>query len=390
VFTRNGRKVDEVSSKEEGEESYPGATIREKPKTKVPVLKLTPELKEQALKGMPLFADSGKLGAPVAGAESNHKKKEIPREVPEVDDEDEVRQRAAGGRVDAKAIDHNPSEAQKAAGNYAKDHVNIHGLSISIENAKGSKRSGIGSDGKPWNSVLPAHYGYLKRSEGADGDHVDLYLGPHLKSSKVYIIDQLNAETKGFDEHKAFIGFGSQQQVIGVYHKAFSDGKAVHRLGAIHEMSIEGFKDWLETGDTKAPISDGGIAPTKTPDKIDRSAFLYMEPKPPLNKFAQCGTCFMFTGNRCMILGPKIEITPAMSCALYVHGTPRLDQAGKEKALVTPNEAGLLNAKVRCENCQYGGEDCSLFKMLNQRLPETFNLETKINAKGCCNAFSQR
>ncbi len=162
--------------------------------------------------------------------------------------------RASGGRVDASAINSNPTEAQKEAGNYAKDHVNIHGLDITIENAKGHKRSGVDKGGKPWSVALPAHYGYIKKTEGADGDHVDVYLGPHLKSSRVFVVDQKDAETGKFDEHKAFIGFASAKQARNCYLKAFSDGKGRDRLGAMHEADIDGFKTWLADGDTTKPV----------------------------------------------------------------------------------------------------------------------------------------
>jgi hypothetical protein len=162
---------------------------------------------------------------------------------------------AAGGRVLASVIDKNPTEAQKEAGNYSKDHISIHGLDIAIENAKGHERSGVGGDGKRWSVKMPAHYGYIKGTVGKDKDHVDVYLGPHKKSPHVWVIDQQNAETKSFDEHKVAIGFASKKQVIETYRKAFSDGKADQRLGHIHEMSIGSFKDWLQNGDTTMPIA---------------------------------------------------------------------------------------------------------------------------------------
>jgi len=164
-------------------------------------------------------------------------------------------QRARGGRVNPANIDHAPTEAQKKAGNYSKDHLSVHGLDIAIENAKGKMRRGVDKDGKPWAVRLPAHYGYIKRSEGADGDHVDCYLGPHLKSPNVFVVDQLNADTGKFDEHKCFLGFGSKAQVRRAYHAAFSDGKSHERLGNISEMPIDKFKGWLARGDTTKPLA---------------------------------------------------------------------------------------------------------------------------------------
>ena len=63
-----------------------------------------------------------------------------------------------------------PTEGQKEAGNYAKGHVRIGGLDVSIENPAGSERSGVGRDGKPWSTTMEAHYGYIRGSEGRDGE----------------------------------------------------------------------------------------------------------------------------------------------------------------------------------------------------------------------------
>lgn len=153
-----------------------------------------------------------------------------------------------------------PTPAQAEAGNYRKGRVKAHGLPIVIETARGSMRRGIGHDGKPWAVRSPAHYGYISRTEGADGDHVDVYIGPHLKSKKVYVLDQLHADSGRFDEHKVFLGFASPRQVLAMYRKAFSDGKADARFGELMEMSPEQFRGWLAKDDTTKPIhrADGG------------------------------------------------------------------------------------------------------------------------------------
>ena len=130
----------------------------------------------------------------------------------------------------------------------------MHGLDISIENPKGSTRSGTGSDGKKWSVTLPDHYGYLRRTEGADGDHVDVYIGPHPGSRDVFVVDQVDAKTKKFDEHKCMLGYDNEAEALSAYHKAFSDGKAKDRIGAVTKMGIEEFKHWLKAGDTSKPI----------------------------------------------------------------------------------------------------------------------------------------
>jgi len=50
-------------------------------------------------------------------------------------------------------VNTNPTEAQKEAGNYKKGHIKIDGYDITIENPKGSVRSGVSGDGKKWETV---------------------------------------------------------------------------------------------------------------------------------------------------------------------------------------------------------------------------------------------
>lgn len=149
-----------------------------------------------------------------------------------------------GGRVE-------PTEAQKKAGNYQKEHISFQGLPISIENPKGSIRSGKDKNGKDWSVKMSCPYGYFKRSEGKDGDNVDCFIGPNAKSLRVYIIDQKN-DAGAFDEHKVMLGFKDREAAISAYRASYSDKK--NRIMHVSKMLMPEFKDWLKLGNTKKPI----------------------------------------------------------------------------------------------------------------------------------------
>ena len=153
-------------------------------------------------------------------------------------------------------VNTNPTDAQKKNGNYAMGHVVWNGLDITIENPQGSERSGTDANGKAWSVTMPASYGYLKRTEGADGDHIDVYLGKHLQSDKVFIIDQKHLGRGEFDEHKVMLGFPTLREAERIYKRGFSDGKGVERLGAITPMSLGEFKEWIKTEDTTKPVAE--------------------------------------------------------------------------------------------------------------------------------------
>lgn len=144
-------------------------------------------------------------------------------------------------------VDTNPTEAQKEAGNYKKGHVKIDGFDITIENPKGSVRSGVDADGKPWSVTMNNTYGYIRGTEGVDGDHIDVFLGD--SGNKVYVVDQLNTETGAFDEHKVMYGFNSTEEATEAYLSNYSPGW--QGLGAISEVSKETFKKWINSSHRK-------------------------------------------------------------------------------------------------------------------------------------------
>lgn len=148
-----------------------------------------------------------------------------------------------------------PTEAQKESGNYAKGHISWNGLNISIENPAGSERSGKDSDGEIWSVTMPNDYGYIKRTEGADGDHIDVYLGPNVGSPNVFIVDQIDPATGKFDEHKNMLGFDSVPEAIAAYQGGFSDDSGASRMGAITQVSLDDFKAWLKDGKTDKAVT---------------------------------------------------------------------------------------------------------------------------------------
>ena len=144
-----------------------------------------------------------------------------------------------------------PTDAQKHAGNYKLGHAKINNLDISIENPVGSVRSGTDKDGESWSITMKHSYGYIKGTIGKDKDHLDIFLGPEAENSDlpVFVVDQVNPGTTNLDEHKIMMGFRTKLHARKGYLANYAKGwKGV---GDITEMSIDEFKQWLETGDTK-------------------------------------------------------------------------------------------------------------------------------------------
>ena len=151
-----------------------------------------------------------------------------------------------------------PTEAQKEAGNYKKGHLTLQGMDIALENPKGSTRSGTDQDGKAWQSTMAHDYGYIKRTLGADGDHVDVFIGDRPDSETVYVVDQVDPKTGKFDEHKVMMGFADEPAARDGYLANYEKGWK--GLSAIKAMPVEEFKRWVKEGDTTKPIADAAPA----------------------------------------------------------------------------------------------------------------------------------
>ena len=166
--------------------------------------------------------------------------------------------------IEALKTEPAPTEKQKEAGNYKKGHIKVAGFDVTIENAKGSKRSGTSKDGEKWEVKMPAHYGYIRKTEGADGEQVDIYVGGNLKSNMVFVVDQQDADTKEFDEHKVMLGYGDQASAQKAYEAGFSDNRGAERIQEITAIPIRNFKEWLNKEDTTKPVAEAALGEAVT------------------------------------------------------------------------------------------------------------------------------
>ena len=153
-------------------------------------------------------------------------------------------------------VNTNPTDAQKKAGNYKKGHiVNLDGYNITLENPKGSVRSGTDADGNKWSVTMNNDYGYLLRTEGVDGDHIDVFLSDNPTEGNVFVVDQVDPKTGAFDEHKVMYGFPDADTARAAYLSNYSEGWA--GLGNITEVTKDEFKKWIDSSHRKTtPFSE--------------------------------------------------------------------------------------------------------------------------------------
>lgn len=244
---------------------------------------------------------------------------------------------ATEDEVDAAAAqaDRNATPAQIASGNYGKGHVIIQGLDISIESEAGSMRRGTSPDGVPWEVEMPAHYGYVKRSLGADGEHVDVFLGPYPLSERAWIIDQINANTGAWDEHKVMLGYSNLTEAVNDYTKSFSDDRGFERIQDVTEVSIEQLKEWLTNGDSSEPLGTGWMT-GKTVENFDPRSEARGKPA-YLQRSAEVGKVAAVPFPRSTLLAPRSSGHGALTKVSAVPFSRWPEPLSKKFHPLTPN-----------------------------------------------------
>jgi len=158
---------------------------------------------------------------------------------------DAAANRAATSPLNDKTV----TEKQLKAGTYEKGHLRFAGMEVAIENPRGSVRSGTDKEGREWSVEVKNHYGYFNRTKGKNGDQIDVIIGPDVGSKFAYIVDQVDPETGKFDEHKTLVGFRNETAAREGYLSNYEEDW--QGLGAITEVPLAEFKDWIGDGTRK-------------------------------------------------------------------------------------------------------------------------------------------
>lgn len=129
--------------------------------------------------------------------------------------------------------------------------INLFGLPITIERKRGTYRTGKDVNGIPWATKLDSDYGYIRRTYGADGEHIDCYVGQNPHSELVFVVNQ-KFPTGRFDEHKVMLGYDSKDAAIQSY--LANNPKAKNLFDSVEILTLPQLKQWLLTGSKQRKI----------------------------------------------------------------------------------------------------------------------------------------
>lgn len=176
----------------------------------------------------------------------------------------------------------NPSDAQKESGNYKKGHIKFGGYDYTIENPKGSTRSGKDANGKEWKVTMHDTYGYIRGKFGKDGDHLDMFINDKADldnwDGDVFVVDQVNPDGS-FDEHKVMYGYDSMDDAEKAYLANYSKGW--QGLGNITGASKAEFDKWLDTSNRKLkPFADYAKVKFSQAQSVSEPRYSFKDIKP--------------------------------------------------------------------------------------------------------------
>lgn len=122
--------------------------------------------------------------------------------------------------------------------------MNFQGLPIKIENRVGSVRRWVDENGNKGKTKMHTRYGYISKTEGTDGDAVDVYVSDiNPQSDKVFVIHQKFPDTGEYDEDKCMLGFNSKEEAVNEFYLHY-DSKDF--FDSVEEFTMDEFKQALK------------------------------------------------------------------------------------------------------------------------------------------------
>jgi SPP1 gp7 family putative phage head morphogenesis protein len=121
------------------------------------------------------------------------------------------------------------------------ERVKVAGFDVVIENPAGSTRTWIEPDGTTGSTLMRYPYGFIARAMGADGEPVDVYVGPDPDPAFVFVVHQ-RAKADGFgtyDEDKVMLGWSSADAAREAYLAQYNDPRF---FGGMSVFTIDDFR----------------------------------------------------------------------------------------------------------------------------------------------------
>lgn len=145
-----------------------------------------------------------------------------------------------------------PTEKQKESGNYKKGKIIIKGMPVTIENIPGSIRFGFDFSGRKWVSRMKCYYGYFDRTEGNDGDQIDVFISENnLVGNRAFVVNQMKDGI--FDEVKVVLGAKDINDARSIYLQNYEKGWEKN-IQSIVSTNTKKLREYIQSGIKTEPF----------------------------------------------------------------------------------------------------------------------------------------
>ena len=163
------------------------------------------------------------------------------------------------------------TESRLNEGDKVAKTVEFQGLSIKIDRPVGFVQKGKNKDGEEWEREYLFDYGFIKGTEGGDGEDLDVFVGPDSDASEVYIVSQKKSDGS-FDEYKAFVGFASEDEAL----EAYEDHIPMEFFDDVYTVPVGALKGLLGV---EPDVKIDEAAPVKPKSPAEQVAAALTDPK---------------------------------------------------------------------------------------------------------------
>jgi hypothetical protein len=157
--------------------------------------------------------------------------------------------------------------------------MEFQGLPLDIEHTAGSVRRGKDKDGHEWATTFRYAYGYIRGTKGADGEGLDVFVGPNHNANKAFVVHQNKPETGKYDEDKVMLGWDSAETAKEAYLDHYDNPKF---FGDLVEISMDRLRELVAERRKLAKIAN---ALQKRADAVLEAGPEAFEREPRVAKF---------------------------------------------------------------------------------------------------------
>lgn len=134
-----------------------------------------------------------------------------------------------------------------------KSKTEFQGIPIHLDRPKGFVMKGTDDKGVEWKRIYKYDYGFIPKTEGGDGDGLDVFIGPNKTAQETYWAIQNKADGS-FDEYKIFVGFNNRDEAVAAYREHIP----LKLLGGMVTLKIDMMKAMLGMS-TKGYTPSNGV-----------------------------------------------------------------------------------------------------------------------------------